>query len=48
MDLWEQSKIDKEIRKVPLENLVKFQLDFQTLIKIAQKENYENFCFPSR
>lgn len=48
MDLWDQSKIDKEIRKVPSENLIKFQLDFQTLIKLAQKDNYEDFCFPRR
>lgn len=36
-------QLNKEIMKIPEENMLKFFFDLQTLIEKAQGEDYENF-----
>ena len=43
MEIWTDKKLTNEISRIPQENLLKFYLDLQYLVKLAQKDNYENF-----
>ena len=38
-------QINDEIKKIPKKNRFKFQNDYIKLIKLAQKDNYEDFNF---
>lgn len=35
--------IKNEIKKIPKKNKAKFSIDYLKLIKLAQKDDYENF-----
>lgn len=45
MIMWTEQKLQNEIKKIPKESALKFYLDLQKLVKLAQKENYESFNF---
>ena len=41
--MWDDKKIQKELNKIPIENMIKFNMDLCELIKKAQQEDYENY-----
>ena len=45
MDIWDDKQLQKQISKIPTENLLKFYLDLQKLVGFAQRIDYEDFDF---
>lgn len=38
-----EAELQKEMEKIPQENLLKFLLDWQKLAQYAQREDYDNY-----
>lgn len=41
--MWSEKELNNEIKKIPVENMLKFYTDLQMLVIKAQGEDYENF-----
>ena len=42
-NIWTDKDLQKEISKIPTENLLKFAIDLQLLVRKAQGVDYEDF-----
>lgn len=45
MKIWDDKKLQNELSRILPENLIKFHLDLQKLIRKARKEDYDSFNF---
>lgn len=41
--MWSENELNKQINKIPVENMLKFYTDLQILVTKAQGDDYENF-----
>lgn len=41
--MWNEAELNKQIKKIPIDNMLKFYIDLQTLVLKAQGDDYENY-----